>query len=386
MATKLAALLRTSSMGLPELANVLQSKGRNGDTILAHINPKEARLLKRMGGAGTLNPHTGLPEFYSREDEFLFPSEDTSTPDYQPPVGSEEYKAQEGATVGDRTPYITQPIEPATAATPQVPEVTASQGLPDVNLPTQTADMGAYTTPLEGYSFPSTQTTTPAAPSPAGQPLVGIGGVGTDVSATSPAFTETEKEQLKPSLFDKAGDKIDALAKALQTDRLGLLRLGIGGVGALQGAGASRQAQGAAEATQKQIESLGAPYKERGQQLVAMGQAGQLTPAQQQSLAALRAQQAQQLQRMGLSGGGTASMQAEAQIQNLAQQFAQQNIDQGMKLINLSDKYVMDAIKQGYSQSKDATAMSGDFYKTLLSSIPGATQQAAPAQAKVAGT
>jgi hypothetical protein len=37
--------------------------GRGGDTILAHINPQEAALLKRMGGSGTINPNTGLPEF-----------------------------------------------------------------------------------------------------------------------------------------------------------------------------------------------------------------------------------------------------------------------------------------------------------------------------------
>jgi hypothetical protein len=42
----------------------LASKGRNGDTMLAHINPKEAGLLKSMGGAGTINPKTGLREFY----------------------------------------------------------------------------------------------------------------------------------------------------------------------------------------------------------------------------------------------------------------------------------------------------------------------------------
>jgi hypothetical protein len=42
----------------------LASKGRNGDTMLAHINPEEAALLKSMGGAGTINPQTGLPEFY----------------------------------------------------------------------------------------------------------------------------------------------------------------------------------------------------------------------------------------------------------------------------------------------------------------------------------
>jgi len=43
---------------------LLSSLGRNGDTMLAHINPKEAELLKALGGAGTTNPETGLPEFY----------------------------------------------------------------------------------------------------------------------------------------------------------------------------------------------------------------------------------------------------------------------------------------------------------------------------------
>jgi len=42
----------------------LASKGRFGDTMLAHINPQEAGLLTAMGGSGTINPQTGLPEFY----------------------------------------------------------------------------------------------------------------------------------------------------------------------------------------------------------------------------------------------------------------------------------------------------------------------------------
>jgi hypothetical protein len=42
----------------------LASKGRYGDTMLAHITPEEAALLKARGGAGTINPRTGLPEFY----------------------------------------------------------------------------------------------------------------------------------------------------------------------------------------------------------------------------------------------------------------------------------------------------------------------------------
>jgi hypothetical protein len=38
--------------------------GRNGDTMLAHITPAEARMLRRRGGSGTINPATGQPEFF----------------------------------------------------------------------------------------------------------------------------------------------------------------------------------------------------------------------------------------------------------------------------------------------------------------------------------
>jgi len=49
--------------GLKSLAQDLRSYGRDGDTILAHINPQEAAMLKNAGGSGTINPVTGLPEF-----------------------------------------------------------------------------------------------------------------------------------------------------------------------------------------------------------------------------------------------------------------------------------------------------------------------------------
>lgn len=49
--------------GLVEIAHMLQSQGRNGDTMLAHINPEEAAMLKAMGGSGTINPATGLREY-----------------------------------------------------------------------------------------------------------------------------------------------------------------------------------------------------------------------------------------------------------------------------------------------------------------------------------
>jgi len=45
-------------------AQHLQGMGRSGDTILAHINPVEAQILKDAGGSGTINPKTGLMEFW----------------------------------------------------------------------------------------------------------------------------------------------------------------------------------------------------------------------------------------------------------------------------------------------------------------------------------
>ena len=49
---------------LAQIAKMLEKKGRGGDTILAHITRREAEMLKDMGGAGTVNPETGLLEFY----------------------------------------------------------------------------------------------------------------------------------------------------------------------------------------------------------------------------------------------------------------------------------------------------------------------------------
>lgn len=49
-------------------AKQMAKAGRFGDTILAHINPQEAALLKARGGSGTVNPMTGAMEFVNEED------------------------------------------------------------------------------------------------------------------------------------------------------------------------------------------------------------------------------------------------------------------------------------------------------------------------------
>jgi hypothetical protein len=49
--------------GLENAAEMIRRRGREGDTVLAHINPQEAGILQLLGGSGTINPYTGLPEF-----------------------------------------------------------------------------------------------------------------------------------------------------------------------------------------------------------------------------------------------------------------------------------------------------------------------------------
>lgn len=46
-----------------DVADRLQRLGRGRDTILAHITPREAAMLKAKGGRGSRNPMTGLLEF-----------------------------------------------------------------------------------------------------------------------------------------------------------------------------------------------------------------------------------------------------------------------------------------------------------------------------------
>ena len=49
--------------GLTVAGRRLADQGQGGDSMLAHINPREAEVLRRMGGQGTTNPNTGLVEY-----------------------------------------------------------------------------------------------------------------------------------------------------------------------------------------------------------------------------------------------------------------------------------------------------------------------------------
>ncbi len=47
----------------PSLAEMIRKQGNGEDSILAHINPIEVLILKSIGGSGSTNKITGLPQF-----------------------------------------------------------------------------------------------------------------------------------------------------------------------------------------------------------------------------------------------------------------------------------------------------------------------------------
>jgi hypothetical protein len=52
---------------LKPMAREMAAAGRYGDTMIAHISPIEAQILRRYGGSGTINPQTGAPEFFLKK-------------------------------------------------------------------------------------------------------------------------------------------------------------------------------------------------------------------------------------------------------------------------------------------------------------------------------
>lgn len=53
--------------GLVDHALTIKRAGRNGDTELVHVNKEELEELRQMWGEPTINPETGLPEYFLKK-------------------------------------------------------------------------------------------------------------------------------------------------------------------------------------------------------------------------------------------------------------------------------------------------------------------------------
>ena len=352
---KILEALRVNVMGdltLPALAQVIQSKGRGPDTILAHITPKEAEKLKRAGGAGTINPDTGLPEFY---EDYYTPTDtggypsfmSSSLPEYTP---TETYAPDFSFTGGGYEPdyYTGGGYDFSPSAVSAAPEVYEAPG--------------AYT---GGIRFGETQRELQPIESlmdlrtSAGErPGIGIPQLPRDAieiprggAPTERGFTEKLKEYLtNPEVLGK---------------------LGIAGLGALQGSKTAKKAAEQGREAKKELQTVATPYAVRGRDLVGRAERGELNPSNLQAYQAAQARLAQGVE----SRGGVGAQQVATQLASLRNELLQNQYDYGLKLLGIADNIAIGAIKTGLEADRYVGELTNKYFSNISRTVYGSAVQ-----------
>jgi hypothetical protein len=332
---------------------MLAGKGRGNDTLLAHITPREAEILKAAGGSGTTNPETGLLEFYDGEGVDYTTAPDQSAAetnrlfDAEQKIQESRYSPQT-ATQEDISfgPGTTERVLTDPSTGQAMPTAYTPQG---VSAPTFFKESGVY------QGVPQAVTTPSGAPYVATSAdraaLFGDAGYGAKASPTELAVPSPAPQE--KSFFDK-----------LTTEQMA--RLGLAGGLGVYGATQAKKAAGQAQAASQEQKAVGAPYQAKGQELQRAAQAGELTPTGQQSLQALQARLAQGAE----SRGGVGAAQVAAQAEAYRQQLLAQQYDLGLKVSNIGDNIALGAIKTGLAADQALNQASTNFY-TNLAAIGG---------------
>ena len=333
---QLAALLRTD---LSRMAEEVRRAGRGKDTMLAHITPKEAALLKARGGRGSINPDTGLPEF-APEDEF-------------------EYS------------YL-----PETYAQPAQLRQMQSQYQP-ANFPAE-GEYGAPSTPIDMSRALTETGAMPDYRQDLFPPIFSEAGAGIGDAGVAEIMAQRQRSGIDTGAGVAAATAPPQEKSILQQLQAGLRTpLGYGALGALPAILQSRRAAGQAKGLQAELGKLGQEARTTGQQLVAQAKAGELPAAQQQALEAQRLAAMQNLQRRGVTDS-TAMQQVENQLTRQKAAFIDQTLNEGMRLINVADQYTSQAIRAGYQADADAQKLLGSFFNNYMRVLVGQPQTPPP--------
>jgi hypothetical protein len=333
---KIAKLLKADLNGSSDLAAIaamLSSKGRGNDTLLAHITPREAEILKAAGGSGTTNPDTGLLEFFDGEGFEGITSEQVSAA--QP--------APEPAPTFDTGGFTGMTQAQYDAAQPA--ELSSGGGLRAT--PAAFTEAVPSAQPLRFGNVEGIQATTPSTfgPQVPAAPSLGYG--------VTDRYTPTAAQEVSPapkekSFFDK-----------MTTDQM--MRLGLaGGLGIYGATQAKKGAEQARQAAEEQ-KAVGAPYQAKGKELIRAAETGELTPTSQQQLQALQARLAQGAE----SRGGVGAAQVAAQAEAYRQQLLSQQYNLGLQVSNIGDQIALGAIKTGLAADQALNQASTNFYTNL---------------------
>lgn len=332
---QLAALLRTD---LSRMAEEVRRAGRGKDTILAHITPREAALLKARGGSGELNPNTGLPEFQTDDEMYGF--------------------GYEGAPYTE--PYQTSSVQSSDITIDPNRTIDESGALGGMTMPLSTQSTRGFQMPGQApdisqfYDYGTPQID-----------LTRAGGIG------SQGFGATEPIELgiaggvagAPSVSPPQEKSIlDRIQAGLKTP------LGAALAGGLPAALLARSARKGAEQSQRELAALGQPFIEAGRAKVAQAQAGQLSAAQQQALEAQRLAGMQNLQRRGVESS-TAVAQLENQLTAQRAKFLDDLLNQGYREIAQGNAYITQGIQAATQANAQARKLLGSFASNYMAAL-----------------
>jgi len=354
MAKQIAKLLKAdlnSTSNLAMIAKMLEKKGRANDTILAHITQREAEMLKERGGAGTVNPETGLLEFYDFDAPFSTPDYSAYTP--EAPTATQITPAEPIPTVQAGKPEVgiplydsrgnaldsgIDPLSRESLANIRYQAVKAQDG----ELPSASAVGGGQSqAPYVPYDMSfGTQVDVPGGRLPSAMTM----GAG----ETQPAVAADQAAPATKPWYDKIST----------TD---LVRLGLAGGLGLYGASQTKKAAEQQQQAMEEQKNLAAPYQAQGKELVRAAQAGELTPAAAQSYQALQARLAQGAE----SRGGVGAAQSAAQAEAYRQQLLQGQYDYGLKVSNIGDNIAIGAIRTGMQADQQLNQANSSFYTNL---------------------
>jgi hypothetical protein len=317
------ALSKSLGTDLAALAQVLRSKGRGRDTVLAHITPKEAALLKRRGGRGSINPDTGLPEY---EDDFSFEMPSYSEDQFQQAVSGDLPSG-----TGDYADPATYDIPAAPAAQQQYNEAQFQQAATG-QLPSGTGDYQAPDPEKAGFI----NTIGKYLSDPSNLAKLGLlGGLG---------IYGAKQGQTAAAQGQAAAGQVSAMAPKVM-DRSAVAQA------ELQKISDSARTTGAASATN--LAALGAPARDLGTGMISGAVSGNLTPANQQAIAALKARAEQDISKRG----GVGAMQAGVAEESALAQLSQQQLQQGLATYQQGAAYQQQAIALQQAQDNMATGI-----------------------------
>ena len=329
-----------------QLAEMIRRFGRGEDKILAHITPEEAAKLKEMGGSGTINPMTGLPEF--QEEDYLAQARAAEPVGY---YGTSQTGFNEAVDA-----YFDDPTLNKATERQRYDIMNPDRALPgqnfyqDFQYTGDDSDRARFSAerfnPDVGavdIGFGPGEFTAPATPAQI------AGRTRSDLEETYPEiFAPTTAERAERGLQDLRGT----------LDRYpNLTRLGTAGANILAQGLIAQRANRGREAEAARLRERAAPLRAAETEAMARATGGGLTPQQARELEITQARARQGIGAQNLGAGSAASGVLAGQMQRARSAARQESLQSALDLAQIADRYERAAIQEDLAKDADLSRL-----------------------------